>query len=515
VNVLTELRQLRGDVDELLAAHEETRDMADFARYRDRPLAFMRDELGFEPYEKQMEVIEAFQQRRRVVVRGNHGAGKDAVLAPLMLYAAYVCRMLVIAISATERQLLGQLWREVTARFSSRLPGQLYSADLRIHGEKRIIAMTSGSTSNLTGWHDPNGVLIVVSEAQGQQVEEAAFDAAIANAVDDASRIVVAGNPINTTGRFYEVSRKATWHAIRISAFDHPNVREQRVVIAGGPAPGWPAEMEKEFGVDSAWYVSRVLGEFPTQGSIDSLVKLQWLEDAYERYEGSSLAGYRDKPFPVLALDVARSLEGDESVAAVAQSARVHGVFAWRSRNLVDTAGRFLMIADRTRAAWYGAITGDLLDAESLIARDARRLTGWLDERNVPHFRLYVDAPGVGSGVIDECRRRRRHVTEYWGWVPAIDDNRWANLRAETYWNFRTLLQDGKAALPRDPLLHEEALAIEWSQDKKGRIVILPKEELRRTLKRSPDRLDSAVMALWGATAARNREWSAVNVKWA
>ena len=439
-------------------------------------------------------------QPMRVVVRGNHGAGKDAVLAPIMLYACYVLKMLVLAISATEKQLLGQLWRELTNRFSERLPGQLFTADLRLAGEKRIIAMTSGNVSNLTGWHDPNGVFIAISEAQGEQVEAAAFDAAIANAVDAASRIIVVGNPVKSAGRFYEVSRKETWHAIQISAFDHPNIPEGRVVIPGGPSPEWPAEMAREFGVDSPWYVSRVLGEFPPQGSVDGLVKLEWLEASYERHEaGPGLVNY---PLPVVALDVARSLDRDESVAAVVQGPRVHALATWRVRDLVETTTRFLTVVDRARMEWYATTKRKTVDTTGKTYRDPDALAAWLTASGVPAFQLIVDAPGIGSGVVDDLKRRGRSVTEYWGWNPSTDPQKWLNRRAEIYWHLRTLLENGTVELPRDQLLHEELLACEWSQDAKGRIMLGPKEMLRAMLGRSPDRLDSVTIGLAHATGA-------------
>ena len=491
--------RLEERVEEVLAAHGDSRSVADFGRYRGRVSDFARDELGFTPYGKQEEMFASFLANRRTVVPGFHGAGKDAALAVIALYAALVARMLVLVISATERQLLGQTWRELAARFSSRLPGTLYTADFRLGGEKRIVAMTSGNTSNLTGWHDVHGVCILISESQAEQVGEAAFDAAIANAVDDKSRIVVAGNPVHAAGRFYEVSRKPTWHTIQISAFDHPNVREGRVVIPGGPAPGWPAEMEREFGADSAFYVARVLGQFPVGGAIDALVRPEWLEGAYARH-AAGVAMQRD-PVPVVALDVARSLDRDESVCALVQGPRVLGLEAWRSRDLVATAGRFLAIGDRARLAWYAACRNRTIAPEATLPDDPDALAGWLAGMGVRPFPLVIDAPGVGSGVVDDCRRRGRDVVEYWGWNPPHDPRRFANVRAEAYWNVRTLLQAGTAVVPRDPAMHEELLAIEWSQDAKGRIAILPKDELRAQLGgRSPDRLDSCVIGLYVAT---------------
>jgi hypothetical protein len=494
VSLVTDLRQLRAKVDELVATHDSGRDLDDFAKYKGRPLDFMREELNFVPYAKQVEVIEAFLHHKKTAVRGFHGAGKDAVLAPLMLYAAYVERMLVLAISATEKQLLGQLWKELTNRWSNRLPGQLFTADLRIAGEKRIIATTSGSTSNLTGWHDPHGVFIAISEAQGEQVEAAAFDAAIANAVDDASRIIVAGNPIASAGRFYEVSTGGNWHAIRISASDHPNVIEGRVVIPGGPSPTWPAEMAAEFGTDSPFYVARVLGDFPPSGSVDSLIRRDWLEAAYARHDaGISFQSY---PLPALALDVGRSLDRDESVAGVGQGLTVHALHAWRSRDLTVTADRFLAIADEARLAWHAATTRKQVGE----VKHPAMLEEWLRGRGVPAFPLIIDTPGVGGGVVDDARKRGRHVTEFWGGIPARNEKRFANQRAEVYWSLRTCLENDTASLPRDPLLHEELLALEWTQDSKSRILMLSKDELKKTIKRSPDRSDTVTMLLSHST---------------
>lgn len=287
-----EVQRLREEVDALLAKHEHRGRRIDFLRYApvagdiaqstNRALLFMKKHLGFEPWDKQVEVIASFLEHKRTVARGAHSMGKDATLAPLMLYAAYCMRMLVIAISATERQLLGQLWREVSDRFGPDLPGELYRSDLLIGGKRRIIAMTSGSVSNLTGWHDPHGVFVAISEGQGESVEATAFDAAMANATDDLSKVVVVGNPVVASGRFYEVSQKRTWNAVRISAFDHPNIKQGRIIIPGGPSPDWPQEVAEEYGIDSAYYTGRVLAEFP-MSAFDSLIPRAWLDAAVGR----------------------------------------------------------------------------------------------------------------------------------------------------------------------------------------------------------------------------------------
>ena len=241
----TRLDRLEERVGELIARQDSAR--TDFTAYRDRPEDFMREVLGFTPWSKQVEVCRAVLDGKRVVVRGHHGAGKDAVLAALLLWSAYARQMLCIVISATERQVIGQAWAELARLWTGAgcFAGELYVGELRIGGEKRILAMTAGagSTSNLTGWHDHggHGVFVAISESQAEQVGNAAFDAAEGNTAGEGSKILVVGNPVKPAGRFYEVSHKATWHAIRISAFDHPNVaqgpvysRRPRARLAGG-----------------------------------------------------------------------------------------------------------------------------------------------------------------------------------------------------------------------------------------------------------------------------------------
>ena len=496
------LDRLEERVGELLAARRAAR--TDFSEYRDAPVRFMREILSFHPTAKQVEVIQSVLEHKRTHVRGHHGAGKDAVLAALLLWACYGRGMLCLAISATEKQLLGQLWSELSRLWSDAkvLPGELYVGELRINEEKRIRGLLVGrSTSHLTGHHNHTGagVFVAISESQAEHVGDVAFDAAEGNTAGAGSKIVVVGNPVRAEGRFYEVSKRPSWSAIRMSAFDHPNVQEGRVVVPGGPSPDWPDEMAAEYGTDSAFYVSRVLAEFPTEGSVDSLVTRDQIDAAMDRHD--PLGPLAPWPIPVLTLDVARSVARDESMAALTQGSAVHSLSGWRVRDLTVTTDRFLRVAARSRLAWYlDTRASSLEDKDSPVVRDTEKLLGWLDRMGVPAFETWVDAPGVGGGVVDDLRRRGHDVHEWWGWNPPEDGKRFANVRAEASWGVRKLLEADQAALPRDELLAEDLLALEWSLDGKGRIQILAKEEVRKSLGRSPDRGDVVVMGLAAGT---------------
>lgn len=482
------LAQLDALADKIIAEHGNARDAKDLTKYRGRPLDFIREELNYTLYDKQIEVVLSFEKYKKTAVRGCHGAGKDAVLGPIALYAAYCLEMLVLITSATESQLLDQTFREVGMRFNdSKLPGTLYTADLRINGTKRILCRTSGSVSNLTGYHDAKGVCVLISEAQGEQTEAAAFDAADANTTDDLSKIVVVGNPISPEGRFFEINRKRTWNAIRISAFDHPNIKQGRMVIPGGPAPTWPAEMAEEYGTDSPWYVARVLGQFPDVG-IDNLIRRSWIENAVSLWQEKRFAVQTSALLPWVVADIARGgpdltcigvIRGDQGAAVLDTLETSSEPDTMKTADTLLTRSRELGFY---RLAIKRPNEGDLIRAQ------------------VP---LVVDDVGVGGGCVDRCRQLQGNVLPFNGAHkstvidPRTQQEKYANLRAESYFAVRDALRDGRLALPDDRKMEEELLAIQYSTNAAGRLIVEPKLDIRKRLRRSPDRADVAAMGTW------------------
>lgn len=470
-----ELDRFRADVGELIAQHAQRRDAGSFQQYLENPIGFMVNECNFTPYPKQREIVDAYMAGKRTVVRGCHGAGKDAVLSALMMFAAFVQGKLVLAMSATERQLLNQLWREVGNRFTNRLPGQLYTSDLRIDGRKRIIALTAGagSVSHLTGWHDAAGVFIAMSESQAESVGDDAFDAAESNAIDDLSRIVVVGNPVMAGSRFHAVHARPSWQRIRISAFEHPNLIEQKVVVPGGPSPTWPDEMRAEYGADSPFYVSRVLAEFPAEGSVDSLIKRSHLERAFQHHDAGDLVAANEWKPLVLGLDVSR-FGSNQTALAVVRGGQVDAVHTWRGVDLVETTDRLL--------AHAAALTVPRRDLHTRLI-SALRPT------------IVVDDAGVGGGVTDIARNRGWTIHAHNGGARAIEQLKFANLRSNVAWHFRTLLEQDQLALPRSSRLADEAMALTYQLTPKGLIQLTSKKDIA-DLSGSTDICDAIQQAL-------------------
>lgn len=81
MSVLTDLRQLRGEVETVLAKHESAKSVADFAKYADDPAGFMREVLRCEPIEMQVQMAERVRDHTRTIVVTANALGKDWVTA--------------------------------------------------------------------------------------------------------------------------------------------------------------------------------------------------------------------------------------------------------------------------------------------------------------------------------------------------------------------------------------------------------------------------------------------------
>ena len=133
------------------------------------------------------------------------------------------------------------------------------------------------------------------------------------------------------------------------------------------------------------------------------------------------------------ALDVSR-FGADKTVLAVMRGRRVIELITWSEASITETVER--VIAQGRRVA----------------AQDIwnRMPTVWVDE------------PGLGGGAIDLLEANCYPTSAFNGARRASDPSRWFNKRAEAFWHFRTVLEQGRVELPLDRVLEEEALAVEW-----------------------------------------------------
>ncbi len=144
--------------------------------------------------------------------------------------------------------------------------------------------------------------------------------------------------------------------------------------------------------------------------------------------------------------------------------------------------------------AWPGKVTTDGPRTAALVVEQLRKFRCV----DVP---VVVDVIGVGSAVYDALRGMLPHVYAFVSSEKsaAMDRSKrlpMRNKRAEGHWTVREWLDDPDSPLfmPDNQKLKAELLAVRWDLTPQG-ILIESKDKLKERLGRSPDYLDSLIMA--------------------
>lgn len=479
------VRSLREDLGELLEEQARQDSSRNLRAYSDDPVAFIEEVLGGSLWAGQREIAEAVLHHPLVTVRSCHASGKDWLAARLSLWWTYARGGLVILTGPTATQIEEILMRrEVRSAFrASGLHGKLHVKSLRPGGEGAagVLAKTSSGVSSLTGFHDAE-VLFCITEAQHPELDHA-FDAGFACATGAEDRLLVLGNPTQQSGRFYRSHQPSSdWFSIKIAASDIPNVQEGRTVVPGLLTSEGVERFASEYGESSGVYASRVLAEFPDE-SEEGLFRRSWLEEAAERWRaGRFREAARRVQHPVAALDVAR-FGADKSVLCVRRGPRLDRLEVWGKTGLMATVER----------------AKDILEEEGITRR-------WWSEsygKGGGAGYLVVDEIGIGAGVLDRFKQLDFAAAGFNSSHRARDKRRFANSKAEMFWNLRERLEEGSISLPPDRKLHDELMSIRWSPTAAGRIKMESKSDLKNRIGRSPDRADAVAMAYYDRAGRR------------
>ena len=117
--------------------------------------------------------------------------------------------------------------------------------------------------------------------------------------------------------------------------------------------------------------------------------------------------------------------------------------------------------------------------------------------RRFQPFRIFMDVGGQGAGVYDILKDRGfaeiiRGV--YFG-EKALNEERYYNRRAEMWDEIRHWLELKPAVqLPEDNELLEDLTSINKKYDRRGRLRLEEKDELKKRLGRSPDKGDALAL---------------------
>lgn len=124
---------------------------------------------------------------------------------------------------------------------------------------------------------------------------------------------------------------------------------------------------------------------------------------------------------------------------------------------------------------------------------------------------IIVDA--IGSDVLSAVSSllpegSKINCVAFKGSEKAVNDVRYYNKRAECYHFLSERLKSGNVQLPDDYKLHQQLNATRYKK-KDGRLLLIPKEEIKEVLRQSPDRADAFSMLIYGGRYT----WSPSEIK--
>lgn len=133
----------------------------------------------------------------------------------------------------------------------------------------------------------------------------------------------------------------------------------------------------------------------------------------------------------------------------------------------------------------FPPITFRGIDNMQLAARIADKITSWTPSA------VFIDAGG-GQGVIDRLRQLGHEIIEVnFGGKPS--DPAYVNKRTQMWYEMREWLRGG-GAIPDDAMLKQDLAAPIYWYDQNNRIVLEPKDDVKKRIQRSPDLGDALAL---------------------
>lgn len=534
-------KNARSQLEQELARQES---IARFRRYADDPLGFIEGVLGWKLTEDIKRVVTSVVANPVTIARSANAVGKSHGAANIALWW-FMClpeaKVFLTAAPPVEN-LRNILWGEIirVIRRHAHIFKGVRRKRMNLYNqwdENNFIATltipTTGSSeekiAKFSGKHGAN-MLFIVDE--GDAVPEEVYIGIESCMSGGNARLLIMYNPKSQSGPVYqrEVERRA--NVIQISALNHPNVISGKDIIPGAVSreitvrrinewttpippqllPQYMADENERYNVfhvpeflvgyqarsqDGGLYQPlqagarrirdpqfhyTVLGQYPAQ-SINRMIRDEWIEAAVTRWKqyveihGENWMASGEVR-PIIGLDTAEY--GSDANVLVAR----YGGFVAMPR------------------FWSG------IDPDR-SADEALRLCLPMNPEVV-----IVDGTGVGSSIAPAMSRRARAMGKDLRTVSLKVGGRpmphirseigsFAMVRDQLWWMLaRWLEKDPTAMIPPDHALIEELKAVSY-EVKNGNIRVTPKEQLRRILRRSPDRADALCLTFMPFERAR------------
>lgn len=455
-----------------------------WAYWRDDPVGFIRDALGEFIWSRQIMIAESVVTNRRTAVPACHAPGKTHLAARLVAWWVAVHEpgsAIAVTTATAWKQVQKQLWPHIL-RVADRheLPGKRNQTDWYINKQPVAygFAQNKYDEAAAQGIHSEH-LLIIVDEAGG--IVPLLGENLNALTTGEGTRLLAIGNPpTDEEGAWFEtICESSLWNQIPIPAFVTPNFTAEKesvpeIVRRNLIDPRWVEEQREQYGEDSAFWTARILAQFPKTFA-SKVVPLGWVEDAMDNERPVHSDWQR------LGVDVAAD-GGDEMCVAWADGNDITIAETWANAdaaNQVDNAYRVLDWIKR--------------------AEGRQKQKGYISRP----VHVKIDNIGVGAGTADILERMGKDK-QHESTVVRVDvreratvQDRFANRRAEMWWNLREVVRDGTVRLSIGAKERAQIAGPTYKVDSGGRILIESKEVMKRRGLPSPDRGDGIAMAVY------------------
>jgi len=264
------------------------------------------------------------------------------------------------------------------------------------------------------------------------------------------------------------VSTKCLWTAnpaqcwIKDEFITHPKPGKQFVRSLPSDNPFLPGRYVEQ--LQDAWkhrpeiLRAYLYGDWDSLAANNQMIRSEWIQNAFDRV--IHVPGKRI----FIVCDPAR-FGDDETVIYVMNNTDIEEEEIYGQKDLMYTANRLHSQAIKHRA--------------SVIA---------------------VDEIGLGAGIVDRLREMSGGKYLVWGIngaSKAVDTDKYFNLRAEIYDTAAQMLQEGDVDLSWEDETLQNQLCTPTYEFRGSRMIVEPKEDIKKRLTRSPDRGDTYTMGLY------------------
>lgn len=489
---------------------------------------FAREYLGVNLDAEQDEALFKIRHNRKVAISSGTSRGKDYLIAVAAICFLYLtpefdedgkmsANTKVVLTAPTGRQVVKIMMPEISRVFreSIALPGYITKQGINTPFEEWFLTAFKADDTNTeawTGFHAAN-IFFGVTEATG--ISQKIFDAIEGN-LQGNSRLVIVFNPNINHGYAAAAFKSSEFVKIRLNSLHAPNVVAKRIIHPGQVDYNWIVDHisswcvpilkeeyraeEGDYEFEGQWYRpndlfrAKVLGLFP-KVSEGVLVPPEWIELANERWKEQQLHKWEiNKPLR-LGVDVAGMGRDSSSFCHrygdyVEKFTSLHGA---GTANHMEVSGTIVSILKQKTDAFIGTYAQAFIDTIGEGGGVYSRLVELATEEDGDHEWLKdkTHSCKFSEAATDDSGNPLKDAGKV---------HEFMNMRAWAYWAIRDWLdpsKNSKAMLPVDDQLLQELSETQWKFNSKGIIQIEAKEDIKKRIKRSPDKADALANTFW------------------